>query len=44
MRVLVNQMGGCASMETREIKIATTEWLIHKYNVNVCAFMELNFN
>ena len=25
MRVLVSQMGGCASMETREIKIAATE-------------------
>ncbi len=30
MRVLVNQMGGCASMETREIKIAATKWLIRK--------------
>jgi hypothetical protein len=44
LRVLVSQMGGCASMETREIKIAATEWLIRKYNINVCAFMELNFN
>jgi hypothetical protein len=44
MRVLVSQMGGCASMETREIKIAATELLICKYNINVCAFMELNFN
>ncbi len=44
MRVLVSQMGGCASMETREIKIAATEWLIRKYDINVCAFMELNFN
>jgi hypothetical protein len=44
MRVLVNQMGGCASMETREIKIAATERLIRKYDINVCAFMELNFN
>jgi hypothetical protein len=44
MRVLVSQMGGCASMETREIKIAVTERLIRKYNINVCAFMELNFN
>ncbi len=31
-------------METREIKIAATEQLIRKYNINVCAFMELNFN
>jgi hypothetical protein len=44
MRVLVSQMGGCASMETRGIKIATTEQLIHKYDINLCAFMELNFN
>ncbi len=44
MRVLVNQMEGCASMEMREIKIAATERLICKYNINVCAFMELNFN
>jgi hypothetical protein len=29
MRVLVSQMGGCASMETRKIKIAATEHLIH---------------
>jgi hypothetical protein len=43
MRVLVSQMGGCASMETREIKIAT-ERLICKYDINVCTFMELNFN
>jgi hypothetical protein len=28
MRVLVNQMGGCASMETKEIKMAATEKLI----------------
>ena len=44
MRVLLNQMGGSASMETREIKIVATERLIRKYNVNVCAFMETNFN
>ena len=44
MRVLMNQMGGCASMEIREIKIAATEWLIRKYNINVCTCMELNFN
>ncbi len=44
MRVLVSQMGGCASMETREIKIAAIERLICKNDINVCAFMELNFN
>ncbi len=44
MRVLVSRMGGCASMETRQLKIAATEWLICKYSINLCAFMELNFN
>ncbi len=44
MRVLVSQMGGCASMETRQLKKTATEWLIRKYDINVCAFMELNFN
>ncbi len=44
MRILVCQMGGCASLETREIKIEATERLIKKYNVNLCLFMELNFN
>ena len=28
MRVLVSQMGGCASMETKEIKMVATEKLI----------------
>ena len=37
-------MGGCASMETRKIKIAATEHLIRKYDINFCTFMELNFN
>ena len=44
MRVLVSQMGGCASRETREIKMAATEKLIRRYDINLCAFMELNFN
>jgi hypothetical protein len=44
MRVLVSQMGGCASRETREIKIAATEQLICKYDISFCACMELNFN
>ncbi len=44
MRVLVSQMGGCASMENQETKIATTEQLISKYDINFCAFIELNFN
>jgi hypothetical protein len=38
MRVLVSQMGGCASMEIREIKIAATERLICKYDINICAW------
>jgi hypothetical protein len=44
MRVLVSQMGDCASMEMREIKIAATEHLICKYDINFCAFIELNYN
>ncbi len=44
MRILVCQMGGCASAKTREIKIAATEQLIRKYHVNLCLFMELNYN
>jgi hypothetical protein len=44
MRILVCQMRGCTSAKTREIKIAATEWLIRKYDVNLCLFMELNYN
>jgi hypothetical protein len=44
MRIVVCQMGGCASAKAREFKIASTEKLIHKYNINLCLFMELNFN
>ncbi len=44
MGILVCQMGGCARPETRETKIAATEQLIRKYNVNLCLFMELNNN
>jgi hypothetical protein len=44
MRILVCQVGGCASTEARELKIAATEKLIHKYGINLCLFMELNFN
>ncbi len=44
MRILVCKMGGCASMETREIKIEATKRPIKKYVVNLCLFMELNFN
>ncbi len=40
MRMLVCQMGGCASAEAREFK----EKLICKYDINLCLFMELNFN
>ncbi len=40
MQILVCQIGGCASVETREIKIAATERLIRKYDVNLCLFME----
>jgi hypothetical protein len=44
MQILVCQMGRCASIETREIKIAATEQLIRKYDINLCLFMELNYN
>ena len=44
MRVLVNQMGGCASKEIRELKMAATEKLFRALDINLCAFMELNFN
>ena len=44
MRVLVSQMGGWASKEIREIKMAATEKLIRALDINLCAFMELNFN
>jgi hypothetical protein len=44
MRILVCQMGGCASKETREIKIEATEQLIKTYDVNLCLFMDLNYN
>ncbi len=44
MQILVCQMGGCASAEAREFKIAATKKLICKYNINLCLFMELNFN
>ncbi len=44
MRILVCQMGGCASVKTRGIKIAATEQLIRKYDVILCLFMELNYN
>jgi hypothetical protein len=44
MWILVCQMGGCASREAREIKIAATEKLMRKFDINLCLFMELNFN
>jgi hypothetical protein len=44
MRILVCQMGGCVSKESREIKIAAVEKLIRQYDINVIAFLELNFN
>ncbi len=44
MRIIICQMGGCASPKTIEIKIAATERLIQKYDINLCLFMELNFN
>jgi hypothetical protein len=37
-------MGGCSGREIREHKIAITERLMNKYEVNLAAFMELNYN
>jgi hypothetical protein len=37
-------MGGCGGKEVREIKMSTTETRIQKYDVNLVACMELNFN
>jgi hypothetical protein len=37
-------MGGCASKEIREVKIAAVEKLIRQYDINVIAFLELHFN
>ncbi len=44
MRIMVCQMVGCVSKESREFKIAATERLLKKYNINLCVFMKLNFN
>jgi hypothetical protein len=44
MKIIVCQMQGCVSPETREIKIAATEKLIQNYDINLYLFMELNFN
>ena len=44
MRIMVCQMGGCAGKEVREIKMSIMERLIQKYDVNLVARMELNFN
>ena len=43
-RILVCQMGGCSGREIREMKIGVTERLIAKYEINLSAFMELNYN
>jgi hypothetical protein len=43
-RVLVCQMGGCLGKEVRELKIASTERLMTKYEINLSVFMELNYN
>jgi hypothetical protein len=42
--ILVCQMGGCSGKALRELKIAATERLINKHEVNLSAFMELNYN
>jgi hypothetical protein len=43
MRILVCQMGGCASKEVQEIKITATEQMIKRYDINLIDFMELNY-
>ncbi len=43
-RILVCRMGGCLGKEVRELKIALTERLITKYEINPSVFMELNYN
>jgi hypothetical protein len=43
-RILLCQMGGCLGKEVREMKIRVTERLIAKYEINLSAFMELNYN
>ncbi len=43
-RILVYQMGGCSGREIREMKIGVMERLIAKYEINLSAFMELNYN
>ncbi len=40
MRIIVCQMGGCTSPETTKIKIAATERLTQKYDINLCLFIE----
>jgi hypothetical protein len=42
--ILICQMGGCSGKEVRELKIAATERLINKYEVNLSIFMELNYS
>jgi hypothetical protein len=44
MRMLVCQMGGCTSAKARGFKITATKKLIRKSDINLCLFMELNFN
>ncbi len=44
IRILVCQMGGCTSAEVKKTKISATERLIQKCDINLCLFMELNFN
>jgi hypothetical protein len=43
-RILACQMGGCLGKEVRELKVASTERLITKYEINLSTFMELNYN
>ena len=37
-------MGGCASKEVQEVKIAAAKQLMKHWDINLIAFMELNYN
>jgi hypothetical protein len=43
-KILFCQMGGCLGKEVRDLKIASTERLIAKYEMNLSMFMEVNYN
>jgi hypothetical protein len=42
--ILVCQMGGCTSKEIQKIMISAMKQLIRRHNINLIAFIELNYN